>query len=141
MIVIVCLDKENGMLFHDRRQSRDREVKVRLQQICKGKKVWMNHYSSQLYGEMESVDTAVSDDFMSEAGKGDFCLVESDILKPFEKNIEAVIVLRWDKKYPADLYMDLGLSDWKKIRTQEFPGYSHETITEEIYVKGDEDSV
>lgn len=138
MIVIVCLDRENGMLFHNRRQSRDREVKERLQQICKGKKVWMNHYSSRLYGEMDSVDTAVSDSFMSEAGNGDFCFVESDILKPFEENIEAVIAFRWDKKYPADFYMDLELSDWEKIGTQEFPGYSHETITEEIYMRGDE---
>lgn len=137
MIVISCLDKGNGMLFHNRRQSRDREVRERIQQICKGKKLWMNHYSSRLYGGMDSVETAVSDSFMLEAGDGELCFVESDMLAPFEEDIEAIIVFRWDRKYPADFYMDLELSGWEKIRVREFLGYSHETITEEIYVKGD----
>lgn len=137
MIVIACLDKDNGMLFHNRRQSRDREMEEKIRQICKGKKLWMNQYSSRLYGNIESVETAVSDCFMLEAGSGEFCLVESDTLKPFEGRIEAVIVFRWNRKYPADFHMDLELHDWKKIRTQKFSGYSHETVTEEIYVKGE----
>ena len=36
----------------------------------------------------------------------------------------------------VDFHMDLELSGWEKIRVRGFPGYSHETITEEIYVKG-----
>lgn len=137
MIVIVCLDKDNGMLFHNRRQSRDREVGKKIQQICKGKKLWMNSYSSPLYGQMESVEISISEHFMWKAGNGEFCFAESDELKRFEEKIEALIVFRWDKKYPADVYLDLDLHSWKLTRTQEFVGYSHEKITEEIYVKGD----
>lgn len=138
MIVIVCLDKDNGMLFHNRRQSRDREVGEKIRKICKGKKLWMNHYSSRLYGQMESVETTISDHFMWEAGSGEFCLVESDKLKQFEEKMEALIVFRWDRKYPADVYLDLELYSWKLTGTKEFSGYSHGKITEEIYVKGDE---
>lgn len=135
MNVILCLDQENGMLFHNRRQSRDREVKARIQQLCQDRKLWMSPYSFKLYGEMESVEISVSEHFLSEAGTEDFCLVESDVLTPFEKNMKSVIVFRWDKKYPADFYTDIDLGSWDKIKTQEFPGYSHETITEEHYMK------
>lgn len=137
MIVIVCLDKDNGMLFQNRRQSRDREVGKKIQQICKGKKLWMNSYSFPLYGQMESVEISLSDHFMWEVGNGEFCLAESDKLKQFEERIENLIVFRWDRKYPADVYLDLDLYSWKLTRTEEFAGYSHEKITEEIYVKGD----
>lgn len=136
MIVLVCLDKDNGMLFHNRRQSRDREVTARIQEICRGKKLWMNPYSETLYGKMDGVEIAVSDCPMQPAEKDDFCLVESDALRPFEEKVEGLMVFRWDKKYPADLYLDLDLSRWKRTKTREFSGYSHEIITEEVYVKG-----
>lgn len=135
MNVIVFLDQENGMLFHNRRQSRDREATARVQQLCRGKTLWMNPYSAQLYGEMESVEISVSEQFLLQAGTGTFCLVESDTLTPFEPDIESVIVFRWDKKYPADFCFDIDLHSWEKVETQEFSGHSHEIITEEIYRK------
>ena len=36
--------------------------------------------------------------------------------------------------YPADLYWDLPLEGWTLARREEFPGFSHEIITKEVYI-------
>lgn len=133
MIVIVFLDDKNGMMFNHRRQSRDRAVTERIQKICEGKKLWMNPYSDKLYGSLEGTDIMVKDDFLSLADCGDICLVESESLMSFTEKIEQVIIYRWNRTYPADVYLDLDLSQWEKTERHEFQGSSHEKITEERY--------
>ncbi len=131
MIIIVCLDENEGMMFQGRRQSRDKAVSDRIQQICKGKKLWMNSYSYQLYGILEG---AVEDEeFIHKAGRGEFCLVENERLSTVRKNIEAMIVFWWNRSYPGDFRMDLDLSEWNKVLVGEFPGNSHDKITEVCY--------
>ena len=49
--------------------------------------------------------------------------------------LEKLIVFRWNRKYPADFWLDADLRDWKLIEAEEFPGNSHEKITQETYVK------
>ncbi len=133
MIVIVCLDDKKGMMFNHRRQSRDQAVTERIQEICKGKRLWMNLYSEQLYGSLEGVDIMVESDFLSLAGSGEVCLAESERLVPFAEKIEQIIVYRWNRTYPADVYLDLDLSQWECKERHEFPGFSHEKVTEERY--------
>lgn len=133
MIVIVCLDDKKGMMFNHRRQSRDQAVTDRIQKICAGKTLWMNPYSDKLYGGLEGMEIVVENDFLSLAGSGEICLVESDCLMPFIEKIEQVIIYRWNRTYPADIYLDLDLSQWERKERNEFPGTSHEKIAEEIY--------
>lgn len=133
MIVIVCLDDKKGMIFNHRRQSRDQAVTDRIQKICTGKKLWMNPYSDQLYGSLEGTDIVVENDFLSLAGSGEICLVESDSLIPSIEKIEQIIVYWWNQTYPADVYLDLDLSQWERKERNEFSGTSHEKITEERY--------
>lgn len=133
MIVIAFVDDKKGMMFNHRRQSRDRAVTERIQINCKGKKLWMNLYSEQLYGSLEEVDIMVENDFLSLAGKGEFCLVESNSLMPFVEKMEEVILYRWNRTYPADVYLDLDLLQWERKEWHEFRGSSHEKITEERY--------
>ena len=42
MHVIVCLDDKEGMLFHGRRQSRDREVVGEILKRTKGRRLWIS---------------------------------------------------------------------------------------------------
>lgn len=133
MIVIVFLDEKKGMMFNHRRQSRDWTVTEKIQKICEGKKLWMNSYSGKLYGSLKGTDIMVENDFLSLAGNGEFCLVESDSLMPFSEKIEEVILYRWNRTYPADVYLDLNLSQWERKERHEFQGSSHEKITEERY--------
>lgn len=133
MIVIVCLDDKKGMMFNHRRQSRDQAVTERIQKICAGKTLWMNPYSDKLYGSLEGTDIVVENAPLSQAGSGEICLVESDSLIPSIEKIEQIIVYWWNRTYPADVYLDLDLSQWERKERNEFPGTSHEKITEEIY--------
>ena len=49
--------------------------------------------------------------------------------------ITEIIVYRWNRDYPADLFLDIDLKDWELAETAEFAGNSHEKITREVYRK------
>lgn len=136
MILIVCLDDDNGMLFNRRRQSQDRLLRKHLIALTAGKKLWMNHYSAKQF-ESDYEQINVDDSFMLEATDGDYCFAEDIDATQYEKWIEQIIVYRWNRKYPSDLQFNISLTDghWKKIKTEDFVGSSHEKITMEVYTK------
>ena len=134
MIAIVCLDDENGMIFNGRRQSRDRVVTERIALLAAGKKLWMNGYSVGLFAGMK-LEIQIQEDFLAAAGEKELCFVEDQSLKQFEEKLEKVIVFRWNRKYPADFWLDVELRQWRLAETLEFPGNSHENITQEVYVR------
>ena len=57
-----------------------------------------------------------------------------DMVKEYEDRIEELILFRWNKIYPADLYFDLDLSAWHLEETEEFEGSTHH-ITKKRYTK------
>lgn len=136
MIVIVALDDRGGMLFNHRRQSQDRLLRERILSMSAGSKLWMNHYTEKQFidaGHCPQIN--VSDDFLSEAGPGEYCFVENEPVAPFLQWIEGLVVYRWNRKYPGDQKFDLSLDGWQLQRTTDFQGSSHEKITEEVYSK------
>ena len=48
-------------------------------------------------------------------------------------NIEEIIVFCWNRRYPADVFLDVDVTAWKKVAEREFSGTSHERITERVY--------
>ncbi len=132
MKVIVCLDKEKGMMFRNRRQSRDRVVVDDIIEMCKEGLVYMNAYSQPLF-EKYPQKIAVTEDFLEKAEKEDFCFVENSSLEPWEQQIDQIIVYWWNRSYPQDRTFDLNLETWTLVQQEEFQGFSHETITKEIY--------
>ena len=133
MIVIVCVDDQNGMLFNHRRQSQDRVLRQDL--ICEtsGCVLRMNAYSLRQFKETPP-NVRSSEDFLEQAGPGEFCFVEDRDLLPFADRLEKLILYRWNRRYPADFYFTIPLEGWTLERREEFPGSSHETITKEVYV-------
>ena len=77
MIIILCLDNNNGMMFNDRRQSQDRGLREYIAEMTKGEKVYMNAYTEKLYEEIN--DPVTCEDFLHKAGKGETCIVENPI--------------------------------------------------------------
>lgn len=153
MKVIVCVDNQMGMMFNHRRQSQDRLLRQRILKLSGGKKLWMNAYSYKMFlqdlqgtstgglqagqetsGQLELIQADES--FLEKAEEGEFCFVEDQDIVPYEKRVEEVILCRWNRDYPADLYFKMDLSAWKLAGTQEYAGSSHEKITEERYVRG-----
>lgn len=137
MIVILCLDDQGGMMFNHRRQSRDKEVIRDILQMRTGKALWMNEYSVKLFEEAEeeiNCDAA----FLQKAGEGEFCFVENEQPGLSVDRIEQLIIYRWNRKYPADFYLEIDLNDWILKASTEFQGNSHEKVTKEVYTrKGD----
>ncbi len=139
MNIVVCIDDDGGMLFNKRRQSRDRILLEDLLAMVKetGQLLWIAPFSTKLFGANEEMRPFITVDetFLEKASETDFCFVENVSLQRYEDNIESLIVYHWNRKYPADTYLDIDLTKWKVEETKEFTGSSHEKITREVYRK------
>lgn len=136
MIVILCIDDNNGMMFNHRRQSKDRVLLEDIMEYSKSNSLYLNEYSYKLFSDHNAQNIVVDPEFLDKAGAGEYCFVEDQALLPCENRIEKLIIYKWNRRYPADLYLDITLEDpWKIIDTKEFKGSSHEKITKETYIK------
>ena len=128
MKLIVCLDDNKGMMFNNRRQSRDRVLIENVLELCKGEKLYTNEYSSKLFPEkfVEIFDS------MEEIGNG-YCFAENFTVN--ENDVEEIIVYKWNRVYPADVHFNIDLDNWNLTETVDFEGSSHDKITREIYVR------
>ena len=135
MIAIVCIDDNGGMMFNNRRQSRDSILIDKITEITKGSKLWINKYSYSLFEDKNMSNINVDESFVLEAANGEYCFVENVSLKDYEKWIEKMIVFKWNRVYPKDFEFELDLSKWKLAESSEFQGSSHDKITMEVYVK------
>ena len=132
MKVIVCLDKNNGMLFNKRRQSSDRLLRERMLALVKDKRLWMNTYSAKQFTDVSSI--CVDERFWEKAEQGEYCFVEDTDILPLADKIESIVIYRWQTVYPSDVKFPMTvLKDKPLMFTEEFEGYSHARITEEIY--------
>lgn len=138
MRVICCVDDHMGMMFHQRRQSCDRVVTEDLMKMCRGKKLWAAPYSRKLLEKYLAdntveIEIATEEVFLRKAGNEDYCFAEEILPVRYEKNISQLILYRWNRKYPADVYFEIDLNNWNMIQSWELIGHSHEKITKEIY--------
>lgn len=132
MILVLCLDDRGGMRFNRRRQSQDRLLREDLLREAAGRTVWMSEYTlSQFPDPPDSLRLA--EDPLDRAGPGELCFVETEDPAPWAGRVEQVILYRWNRRYPADLYCTLPLERWTLVRSEEFAGSSHEKITKEVY--------
>lgn len=134
MIVILCLDDKNGMMFNNRRQSKDKFVIQDILKLVDGKKLFISSYSESLFQGLES-KLIIDDNFLNNAAEEDYCFVENNNLKDFSEKIEKIIVYKWNRIYPSDLKLEITIQDWNLIDSFEFVGNSHDKITREVYVK------
>lgn len=132
MHLVICLDDRNGMMFNKRRLSSDKAVCQRIADYAEGK-LWMNSYSAKLF---EQYPVCVDDDFLEKAGEGDICFTESPDFTEFDEKIQSITVYRWNRTYPADKKLPADyFCGWQMMESFDFPGNSHERITEEKYTK------
>lgn len=137
MIVYVAIDNNNGLMFNNRRQSQDRILRSDLLNDCGDRLLWMNSYSEPLFDISSESNIVVDEAFLEKAGANDCCFVETDGLSSYEDKISKLIVYRWNRDYPADLYFEIDLSnnEWEMISTTEFVGSSHDSITKEVWAR------
>lgn len=135
MHLIVCVDDDLGMLFNNRRQSQDRELRKRILAVTAGKKLWMNHYSQKQFEKEDTSNVNYDDNFLSEAVSGEYCFVENEDVSHYEPWVETITLYKWNRRYPSDLQFSIDLTKWKLQSITDFPGSSHEKITEEVYTR------
>ncbi len=136
MRIIVCLDDKNGMLFNNRRQSRDRVLINDMCCLVGDKQLLINSFSKKLFTEV-NFPVTVQESFLETAGEDDYCFVENCYIKSYVRKISVIVVYRWNRRYPADFTFDINLMEegFKLKEVYEFRGYSHSKITREIYVR------
>ena len=139
MIVCVALDDNNGMLFNNRRQSQDKILRDNLLNESKSSRLWMNEYSMKQFVEQIPENVVVDNDFMDKASIDDYCFVEDVLLANYENKIRKLIIYKWNRVYPTDMYLDIDLSNggWHMESSEEFIGNSHKLITKEVWIKNE----
>ncbi|MCI8321505.1 MAG: ribonuclease Z [Dorea sp.] len=137
MILIAVVDDRNGMMFNKRRQSKDSVLQERILMMAENGRLWMNTYTYRQFSECGYKEICVDEDFLLKAAAGEYCFVENLPVSAYEKEIEKIVLFRWNRKYPSDFLFDIELSGggWKLSETEEFSGSSHEKITGEVYVR------
>ena len=90
-------------------------------------------FSSLRDGLSSSILT--SEDFLAQAAPGEFCFLEDRPIRPFLDRVESMVLYHWNRRYPADLFLDLDPAalGWSLLGREEFPGSSHKKITKEVY--------
>lgn len=132
MHIVICLDDRNGMMFNKRRLSSDQAVCRRIAERTEGN-LWMNSYSAKLF---EQYPVCVDEDFLEKAGEGDTCFAESPDFMELKEKIQSITVYRWNRAYPSDKKLPAEfLSRWQLQQTFDFPGNSHDVVTEELYTR------
>lgn len=131
MIAIVCVDDDDGILFHQRRVSRDRILNQWILDATGGRKFWMRAYSKELFGDAGNI--VVCEDYLEQAEAGAYCFVEDGSLGSYADKVESLLVCRWNRRYPSDVKLPEALEAEFAVRSvvAEFAGSSHDKITVE----------
>lgn len=140
MIIIAAVDNSYGLMFNHRRQSTDRVLRAKILEAGnenKARTLWMNAYSAGQFTEGLPENVRVDESFLDKAEKGDYCFVENRPIKPYADRIEGICLFKWNRDYPSDFKLDYVPAEYgfHMTASEEFPGYSHQKITLEVWTK------
>lgn len=135
MNIITCLDDKNGMMFFNKRQSQDKIVRENIKELVANTTLYMNEYSYKLYKDIDNGNIKVCDSFLDKCEDNSFCLVENKFLNAYIDKINTIVIYKWNRTYPANMYFDIDINSglWSLSSQEEFQGSSHEKITKEFY--------
>ena len=133
MKLIVCLDERKGMMFNNRRQSRDRVLIDNMIEMVNGDKLYIAPYSESLFEDKE-VKLKVKNNPLKAADEN-WCFIENLPVAEYKDEIETVVIYHWNRHYPGDFFFDLELDSYSLESSEELIGSSHEKITKEIWNK------
>ena len=133
MNVILCLDDWDGMLFKPSSAESGSDSFGGYIPELGERQLLIRPFSLSLFREHGN-RVKVEETLLENAEPEDYCFVEDLPLAPWKDKIRSITVYRWNRHYPADVSLDLDLkTGWRLVSQQDFPGYSHDTITKEVY--------
>lgn len=127
MIIALCVESRMGLQFQGKRLSKDALLREKLLRLSEGA-LRMSEYSAKQFSQ----PVYAGADYLAGAERGQWCFCENGDYLDFAPQIEKIVLFRWNRDYPADLYFVFP-GEWRLTSTQDFPGKSHETITMEVY--------
>ena len=134
MKIIVCVDDQMGMMFNNRRQSRDRIVREDMLLLVP-EQLWVSPYTAKQFEETDQERLLVAEDFLEQAEEGEYCFVEDADITPYADKIENIILYHWKRMYPADTHFTIPLTDFALVERKDLTGNSHPDMIREIYTK------
>lgn len=136
MKLFICLDDNNGMLFNNRRQSRDSKVCEDAISHMGNHTLFIHSFSKFLFADYAE-KVSMDDNFLQKASSEDGCFVEHLDITPYLDSCNEVIVYKWNRDYPFDMQFTTNLSDqgFSLSGSSDFVGSSHDKITKEIWTK------
>ena len=138
MKIFICLDDNCGMLFNNRRQSRDKLVLADIAESVEksGGALYITPFSEKLLASAEMSFT-VCENMLEIAGENDLCFVENLHIGKHLDRISEITVYRWNRVYPYDFSLDINIEKcgYHLKESCEFIGNAHEKITKETFAK------
>ena len=133
MNVILCLDDNKGLLFNNRRQSRDKAVSDDIFNGLNGEKLTVTSFSEKMFSDYSEKIIVDDNPFGNDESK--YIFAENLSLQQYINKIDKITVYNWNRVYPCDFYCDIDFSQFELIEEIEFAGNSHEKITKQVFVK------
>lgn len=134
MKVIACIDDNGGILFNNRRVSRDKLVIENILDYIKPNILYITDFSTNLFADhMDSNKIKIIEEI--DYGSDDYYFIENISLNDYCKYIDEIVIYKWNRVYPSDFKFNIDLNCYNKIKELEFVGNSHDLITREIYSK------
>ena len=134
MNVILCLDDNKGLLFNNRRQSRDKAVLDDVFNGLNGEELTVTSFSEKLFADYS--ENIIVDDNPFENEENSNIFAENLSLQQFMTKIDKITVYNWNRAYPCDFHCDVDFSQLTLIEEIDLTGNSHEKITKQIFAKG-----
>lgn len=127
MKLIVCVSNNNGMMFNQRRQSRDKILIKKIVEMTSGQLI-VHPYSKTLFTENVEI---CENPFVS---NNKYVFIEDPSLIKKEMVFDEIIICKWNRDYPSDQYFDYNMKNYKLVDKKDIVGNSHEEITIEKYL-------
>lgn len=136
MKIIYVLDKNNGMLFNHRRQSKDasliENIVSRVEQ--ENGTLYVSDYSRELFEGTDVSIQSLAEFNLSVAKENDFVFIENEEIQLDDYKGELVYYFyKWPSVYPSDKKLELPLNDAEVVQKEQFKGNSHDEIYLEIW--------
>lgn len=129
MTLMLCVDDRGGLMFNRRRQSQDRLVRRDMLRLCGGKPLAVSPYTARQFAPEDGVKVT------QEPEAEEVFFLEDLPVEPFLERAQTLILYHWNRVYPGDVHIALPPRGWRLREREDFPGYSHETITREVYTR------
>lgn len=139
MNLIVFVDKNNGMLFCGKRQTKDKVLlRYVLDNIVKNSRLYITEYTASLFKNIKD-NVNIVNNVLTVDDSDCFCIAECVIPEYYDlEKFKTLHVFVWDRAYPATSYLSkLIISKYEldSRETLELSG-THRTVDHYVYTRG-----